>query len=170
MSIIFLSGFSGSGKTTLGKLASQNLNLPFIDLDAEIEKETGLIINKIFSLHGEIYFRKIEKEILQSIVNSNKISIVALGGGTITNIGNYNFIKSNGIIVLLNRNFKDICKSLDRANRPLLKKPSHVKKLFIKRKAIYNKHKDYTFYVAKQQKKAVANLSYRIKYYLSVCK
>jgi shikimate kinase (EC 2.7.1.71) len=52
----------GSGKTTVGKILSEKLNIPFYDLDYEIEKEEGRTINEIFKESGEAYFREIEKK------------------------------------------------------------------------------------------------------------
>ena len=40
---IFLIGLPGSGKTTLGKQLAKQLNLPFIDLDLEIEVDEGQV-------------------------------------------------------------------------------------------------------------------------------
>ncbi len=38
---IFLYGPSGSGKSTVGEALAANLNLPFLDLDTEIEAQDG---------------------------------------------------------------------------------------------------------------------------------
>ena len=38
---LFLIGLMGSGKSVMGKRISQSVQLPFIDLDEEIEKEEG---------------------------------------------------------------------------------------------------------------------------------
>jgi len=47
-----------------------------------IEKKAGKTISEIFNLSGESEFRKIEKEILNQIININDDIVVATGGGT----------------------------------------------------------------------------------------
>ena len=43
---IFIIGPTASGKTTIGKKLAQLLNMNFIDTDKEIEKSTGVSINR----------------------------------------------------------------------------------------------------------------------------
>ena len=57
---LILNGFMGSGKTTVGKILAASLNLPFIDLDNEIEKVSGRTIPAIFAESGEPAFRALE--------------------------------------------------------------------------------------------------------------
>ena len=41
MRSVFLVGFMGCGKSTVGKSLAENLGLPFVDLDEEIEQTEG---------------------------------------------------------------------------------------------------------------------------------
>src|SRR5215470_19060182 len=45
---IALIGLRGAGKTTLGNLLAQSIQAPFIELDQEIERDTGLPLSEIF--------------------------------------------------------------------------------------------------------------------------
>ena len=45
---LVLFGFMGSGKTTVGRMLARRLGFEFIDLDDEIENETGCAISEIF--------------------------------------------------------------------------------------------------------------------------
>lgn len=47
---IALIGLRGAGKSTLGEKLAVTRNIPFIELDREIEKETGMPLADIFSL------------------------------------------------------------------------------------------------------------------------
>ncbi len=49
---IFLYGPPGSGKTTLGKSLAVTLELPFLDLDEEIQARAEQTIPQIFEQEG----------------------------------------------------------------------------------------------------------------------
>lgn len=79
---IVLIGYMGSGKSIIGKNLAAELKIPFIDIDAEIEKHENSSISKIFSNHGEIYFRNLENKILKMILSGSGSFVLATGGGT----------------------------------------------------------------------------------------
>src|SRR5579875_368240 len=62
--VIVLTGFMGAGKTTVGRLLAGKLGWKFCDLDAEIERETGMTIAGIFRAEGEAAFRTREVAML----------------------------------------------------------------------------------------------------------
>ncbi len=41
---IYLVGFMGSGKTAVGRRMAERLGIPFVDLDTEIERTSGLTV------------------------------------------------------------------------------------------------------------------------------
>ncbi|RMF72431.1 MAG: AAA family ATPase, partial [Alphaproteobacteria bacterium] len=67
MQRIFLYGPPGSGKSTLGRALAEALNLPFLDLDAEIESREGMPIPQIFAARGESGFRQAERAALAAV-------------------------------------------------------------------------------------------------------
>ena len=81
--LVFL-GMMGSGKSSIGSLVAKKLNLDFIDIDKEIEKELGISIKEIFKDKGENYFRELEEKIT---LNKLKLSstVISLGGGGFIN-------------------------------------------------------------------------------------
>ena len=81
--LVFL-GMMGSGKSSIGSLVAKKLNLNFIDVDKEIEKELGLSISKIFETKGEDYFRKFEEKKTLKILKNNS-TVISLGGGAFIN-------------------------------------------------------------------------------------
>lgn len=91
--IIVLTGFMGAGKTTVGRLLAQRLGWTFLDLDAEIELQTGTTIAQIFHIHGEPYFRARELSALQSLIARPQI-VLALGGGAIESEAARNLLAS----------------------------------------------------------------------------
>jgi shikimate kinase len=82
MKKIILLGYMGCGKSTIANKLSKITRIPYVDLDKSIEERTNLSINEIFEHKGEIYFRKLEHEILVELLNSPENLIIGLGGGT----------------------------------------------------------------------------------------
>ena len=98
--LIFV-GMMGSGKSSIGLLVAKKLNLDFIDIDKEIEKELGISIKKIFETRGEDYFRKFEEKITLKKLKL-KSMVVSLGGGAFVNKDIRNEILKNHISFWLN--------------------------------------------------------------------
>lgn len=122
--IIYLAGFMGSGKSTIGPILANSLGWDFADTDVEIEKKLGKKIAVIFEERGEPEFRKLEREILQEISRGENL-IVSLGGGTIIDQKNINFMKSKGKIIFLEASPESFYKRLRFKNdRPVLKSDS----------------------------------------------
>src|SRR6202166_4028997 len=84
--VVCLTGFMGSGKSTVGRMLAAQLAWRFADLDAEIERESGVSISQIFAQKGEAVFREIEHECLERVLHAasarNSQLVLALGGGT----------------------------------------------------------------------------------------
>lgn len=79
---IVLIGYMGSGKSSVGKKLAEVLEVPFVDLDAEIEKQEGISVQEIFAEKGEIYFRKSENTVLKNLLLKPGNFVLATGGGT----------------------------------------------------------------------------------------
>src|SRR5688572_23886739 len=81
---ISLVGMRGAGKTTVGNLVARSLKAPFYELDALIEKDTGLSLREIFDLEGENYYRAVEEKILERVLKKTP-GVIAAGGGLVIN-------------------------------------------------------------------------------------
>lgn len=92
---LFLTGYMGSGKSYIGKILAQELSIPFLDLDDQIVKLQGKEISDIFREKGEIFFRKLETEVLKDILENKNSLVVALGGGTPCYGNNLDLIKND---------------------------------------------------------------------------
>jgi len=77
---IVLIGLPGSGKSTVGALAAAELGVPFVDLDAVIERLAGKSVARVFAEDGEAAFRAVEAR-AGSVVLEGPASVVAPGGG-----------------------------------------------------------------------------------------
>ena len=76
---IWLVGMMGAGKTRIGRMLAERLECPFVDADAEIEREAARSIEEIFRAEGESGFRKREREVVERLAGRG--CVVALGGG-----------------------------------------------------------------------------------------
>lgn len=120
--IISLVGYMGSGKSTVGKLLADALGYDFIDLDDEITRINGQSIEQIFKVKGEIKFRKIEHEVLKSVLNIDNL-VLALGGGTPVYYNNMDLINENSVSFYLRMNPVELSERLikEKEHRPLIK-------------------------------------------------
>ena len=59
---IVLIGFMGTGKTTISEYLKEAYGMDIIDMDQEIVDREKMSIPEIFAIHGEEYFRNLEKE------------------------------------------------------------------------------------------------------------
>ncbi|MBT8385101.1 MAG: shikimate kinase [Bacteroidia bacterium] len=123
---IVLLGYMASGKSSIGKKLAKKLNLPFKDLDELISKKEELSIPEIFKHKGEIYFRKIESEVLQEFLKNEQNFVLAVGGGTPCYGKNLDDINRNTTSVYLNASIKTIYNNLSKVRnkdkRPLISK------------------------------------------------
>ncbi len=118
---IYLYGPSGSGKSTVGKTLAAALNMPFLDLDAEIEAVIGQSVSQIITDQGEKAFRDTENSMLQKSVEDEE-KVIALGGGALLQVKNRKLVESSGQIILLEANLSTLVSRLmqDENKRPLL--------------------------------------------------
>jgi len=121
MKHIFLYGPPGCGKTTVGKTLAGNLDLPFVDLDAEIETSAGRTIAQIMEAEGEQAFRELETNCLQKAILGD-MSVIALGGGALLREANRTCAESAGKVVLLETDPTALVERLrsDGGKRPLI--------------------------------------------------
>lgn len=141
---IFLVGMPGSGKTTIGKELASALNLPFIDLDEEIEKHEGKKITEIFSAEGEDYFRRVESKLLREHATVQNSFILSTGGGAPCFFQGMDVLNENGLTIFLNTPLATILERIqNNSNRPLLSQDTsreqRLKDLFDKRFPVYSR-------------------------------
>ncbi|MFZ0664770.1 MAG: shikimate kinase [Acidimicrobiales bacterium] len=98
---VVLVGMMGSGKTTVGKLLAQRLGGQFADSDEEIESSRGMTIAQIFETDGEEGFRRIESEVLLSLLARDGPDVVAAGGGAVLSEANRDAMRDSSTVVWL---------------------------------------------------------------------
>ena len=81
---IALIGLRGGGKSTLGHLLAAEIGVPFIELDREIERQSGMDLAELFEMFGQATFRRMERTALESALEKHPRFVLATGGGLVT--------------------------------------------------------------------------------------
>jgi len=92
---IALIGLRGAGKSTLGSKLAGESKIPFIELDREIEKDTGMPLAEIFSLYGQSGYRAIERRTLEKVLNEQERAVLSVGGGMVSEKETFDYLLSN---------------------------------------------------------------------------
>ena len=145
--IITLVGYMGTGKSHISNILSSKLNFKLFDLDQEISNKFELSIAEIFKTHGEIFFRKAEKETLNEILSSEESVILSVGGGTPVYYDNMESINDKSISIYLRTSVSTLTERLkkNKHKRPLIAKiadedlPEFIAKHLFERNRFYSK-------------------------------
>jgi len=141
--IIWLHGPSGAGKTSVGRIVAERLGIPFLDLDAEVEREVGASVAQIFESQGVGAFRRMEWNTLLALLENRSGPVVlALGGGANTDPAVRQLMRECGVRVAL---LLDAARAIERivadtTPRPLLTyddPESAWRELYGRREAFY---------------------------------
>jgi XRE family aerobic/anaerobic benzoate catabolism transcriptional regulator len=90
-----LIGLRGAGKSTLGAKIAKEFKAPFVELDAEIEKDAGIPLAEIFSLYGQSGYRRIERRTLERVLQQFQRVVISVGGGVVSEKENYDYLLKN---------------------------------------------------------------------------
>ena len=138
MNNLILCGFMGCGKTTVGHRLSRLLSMEYLDLDAEIEIESGLSIPEIFSQFGEDHFRDLEHRAIADI--AKRIScVVSTGGGALTFARNVKVISPQDTVIFLDVPFEVCYDRIKDTGRPIVASNTkdQMRQLYEKRRSAY---------------------------------
>ena len=117
---LYLYGAPGSGKSTYGRRLAAEKRMPFVDLDAEIERRAGRKIADIFAEDGEAAFRHAEKAELSRVASANG-QVVALGGGALLDPGARRIAEETGRVVFIECSEAELLRRVSASHeRPLL--------------------------------------------------
>ena len=98
---IALVGLRGAGKTTLGQRAAEALGVPFVELDREVERASGMELSEIFASHGQGVYRRLERQCLEAVIARFDRVVIATGGSLVTEPGTYDLLLSSCFVVWL---------------------------------------------------------------------
>ncbi len=108
---IILTGYRATGKSSVGRLLAGKLDFGFLDTDPEIENKEGMSISDMVDRHGWGYFRKLESDLLHSLLYREKL-VVAPGGGAILHQDVWKQLMETSLVVWLKADLQTICRRL----------------------------------------------------------
>ena len=141
----------------MGRILAKSIDLPFVDLDDEVESTAGMSIREIFLSGGEEQFRDLETQCLKQVSCSNP-SVIALGGGAILRAENRTCIASTGICFWLVADAETLLARINADGTTSARRPSltelpqlqEVKTMLESRKSLYEAAASHRIDVSKQ--------------------
>lgn len=99
--VVALLGLRGAGKTTIGRQLARRLRVRFVELDRQIEKAADMSLAELFSLYGEDYYRRLERETLAQVLAEKRSMVLATGGGIVESPDTYALLNKSAVTVWL---------------------------------------------------------------------
>lgn len=114
-------GLMGAGKSAIGKLVAQQMRVPFVDTDAEIERVSRMTISELFAQYGEAEFRALETRVIKRLMRGST-KVISTGGGAFINENTRRNVKRFAVSVWLSADLEVLWERVNkRDHRPLLK-------------------------------------------------
>ena len=137
---IALTGFMGVGKSSVARHLAHVMKCRWIDLDKIIEENAGRVIADIIDQDGIEFYRTLESQNLELVLNETDSHILSLGGGTWTVPANRELLKVHGFTsVWLESSFEHCWLNItfSRKDRPLARDKVETRRLFEERRKVY---------------------------------
>lgn len=80
---ICLVGLRGAGKSTLGALLGKELGMPFVELNTDIEDQSGMPVDEVIALYGQEGYRQLEAQAISRVVSNHDSVVLAVAGGIV---------------------------------------------------------------------------------------
>lgn len=105
--VVALLGLRGAGKTTIGRRLARRRRVPFVELDRRVEQAADLSLGELFTLHGEDYYRRLEREVLQDVLTDARPMVLATGGGLVASHETFALLRRFAVTIWLRASPED---------------------------------------------------------------
>lgn len=99
--VVALLGARGAGKTSVGERLALALGVPFVELDALVARRAGMSLPAVFEMHGEAYFRKLERAALGEVLAHKRALVLATSGSLVTDPHSFALLRAKARTVWL---------------------------------------------------------------------
>jgi XRE family aerobic/anaerobic benzoate catabolism transcriptional regulator len=89
---IGLIGLRGAGKSTLGRRLGAALSFPFVELNSDIEEQSGMPVTDVMALYGQEGYRRLERQALERVVATSDQVVLAVAGGIVSEPSTFQFL------------------------------------------------------------------------------
>ena len=97
---VVLVGLPGVGKSAVGRLVSEALKAPLVDIDQVLVRQVGRPVDQIFGMMGEPVFRQLEREAVANALEGEP-SVIVPGGGWAAQAGQIETAMPLSLIIYL---------------------------------------------------------------------
>jgi shikimate kinase / 3-dehydroquinate synthase len=125
----------GAGKSTIGQEVARLSGRPFVDLDREIERRHGSVV-ELFEC-GEAEFRRVEEGLAAEVLASTTPAVIALGGGAVLSKRTRELLMTDAFTLWVDVDVGDAWERVRDSGRPLARDEAHFRRLFDERQPLY---------------------------------
>ena len=156
-----LVGMPGCGKSTVGRHLARQLNLRFVDTDADIEQRIGMPIRDYFEQHGEAAFRDVEQDAIDTLSELAGV-VLATGGGAVLRPSNRDALHSRTHVFYLRSTPEELGRRLRHdSHRPLLQVAdphARLRELYRERDPLYRRTAHFVVEAARPSVQALTGM------------
>jgi XRE family aerobic/anaerobic benzoate catabolism transcriptional regulator len=139
---VALLGLRGAGKSTIGPKLAERLGVRFLEIDQLVERAAGMSLGEVFELHGEAYYRRLERETLELVLSESVRAVIATGGSIVHDSESFELLRKSATTVWLKARPEDhmsrvVAQGDERPMRNRKDAMAELRTLFVARAALY---------------------------------
>lgn len=98
---VALIGLREPARSEIGREVARSVGLPTIDLDAELQRVSGLDAAELLAVHGQTVYNRLLQDALRSVIDHYKRAVITAGAGIVCSPGALDLLLSSSFVVRL---------------------------------------------------------------------